>query len=180
MLRAEKCSPNHLKHNDSRDAFLIFSEVLRAAEKLDRNAKCETRKSPSKNHRISYAKRRSEWSFGPKNVAQTIIKYRARARGRPGCANPLFACRLSTFSGSPKRTLATSVRRETERQTDRHRTEGCRPARYGGGGGGGGGRRPAGRASAVRAGVRRHDWEKYPVQVERSAPPPFLFPFTPT
>ena len=29
------------------------------------------------------------------------------------------------------------------------------------------------------AGVRRHDLEKYPVQDERSAPPPFLFPFTP-
>ena len=50
-------------------------------------------------------------------------------------------------------------------------------------GGGGGGRRPAAGGPGLRrtwAGVRRHDLEKYPVQDERSAPPPFLFPFTPT
>ncbi len=58
----------------------------------------------------------------------------------------------------------------------RNSTEGCRPARYGGGGG----RRPAGRASAVRGQVSAGmTWKSIPFRYERSAPPPYLFSFTP-
>ena len=45
MLRAEKCSSNHLKHNDSRGAFLHFCDVLRAGKLQSglQNAKRENR-----------------------------------------------------------------------------------------------------------------------------------------
>ena len=45
LLRAEKCSSNHLKHNDSRGAFLNFCKLLRAGKLQSglQNAKRENR-----------------------------------------------------------------------------------------------------------------------------------------
>ena len=173
VLRAEKCSSNHLKHNDSRGAFLKFCKGLRAGKKMDRIAKCKTRKSPSKTIGFHDRNGGPKGHFVPKavlNPLQNIGREHGVGRVAQNVCLPVV---FQRFRGAQNALWRPEF---SDRERERDRTEGCRLAP----GGGGGGRRPAGRASAVRGQVSAGmTWKSIPFRYERSAPPPYLFPFTP-
>ena len=114
----------------------------------------------------------------PQKRCSNHYKLWGASKGSAGLRKPFVCLSFINVFGEPK-THFGDLQCQRDRETDRHGTEGCRPARYGGGGGGGGGRRPAAGGPGLRrtwAGVRRHDLEKYPVQVRTLGPASLSFP----